>query len=243
MSKRTRRLLAALVGVGVLALALAPSAFARKYEVTITNLTSGQPFSPPVVATHRGRHQVFRVAQPASVGIREIAENGNNAPLVAFLEADPFNRFSDFEEGTEPLVPEGAPGSAMFADRATFTINAGGQARRLSVATMLICTNDGFTGVDSLGLPKGVGDSKMTRGNGYDAFTEQNTEDYADLVPPCQGLIGDTSGEPGTGVSDPELAEGGVIERHAGINGGSDLKPAIHGWTDPVTRISVERTG
>jgi hypothetical protein len=47
----------------------------------------------------------------------------------------------------------------------------------------------------------------------------------------------------GTGVSDPALAEGGVIQHHAGIEGGSDLDPAIHGWTDPVARIRVKRTG
>ena len=26
--------------------------------------------------------------------------------------------------------------------------------------------------------------------NAYDAGTEMNTEDFADMVPPCQGLIG-----------------------------------------------------
>ncbi len=76
---------------------------------------------------------------------------------------------------------------------------------------------------------------------GYDAGTEINTEDFADLVPPCQSLIGVSSGEPGTGSSDPSLAEGGVIHRHAGIAGIADLVPSIHGWTNPVARITIER--
>jgi hypothetical protein len=125
----------------------------------------------------------------------------------------------------------------------TLTIDARRKAKRLSWVSMLICTNDGLTGVDSLKLPREVGKSKGRRTNGYDAHTEINTEDYADIVPPCQGLIGDSSGEPGTGVSNPALAEGGVIAHHEGILGGSDLDPAIHGWTDPVARIKVERTG
>jgi hypothetical protein len=107
----------------------------------------------------------------------------------------------------------------------------------------LICTNDGFTGVDGMKLPDKVGKTTTKMTDGYDAFTEINTEDYADIVPPCQGLIGDTSGDPGTGVSNPALAEGGVITHHEGIQGGNDLDPEIHGWEDPVAEIEVERTG
>jgi hypothetical protein len=244
MLRRTRALGAALGAAGLAVLLLAPAAPAREYEVTIANLTSGQPLTPPVIATHRGRHEVFEVGQPASVGVREIAENGNSAPLLAQLEADPFNRVSDFDESDMgPLVPEGTPGAMMFDDRVTMTIT--GRARdRLSWVSMLICTNDGFTGVDSLRLPDRVGDRTRARTNGYDAHTELNTEDYADIVPPCQSLIGDSSGEPGTTVSDPALAEGGVIAHHEGIDGAlDDLDVAIHGWTDPVARIRIERTG
>lgn len=242
--RRTYKLVLAGLTAGFAALMLAPSALAREYEVTITNLTSGQPLTPPVVATHRARHAIFDVGRPASVGVREIAENGNSAPLLAFLEADPLNQFSDFAESTTgPLVPPGVPGDAMFDQSATLTVTGEKRAKRLSFVSMLICTNDGFTGADGLKLPGKVGRSKTTQTNAYDAFTEINTEDYAHIVPPCQGLIGDSSGEPGTGVSDPALAEGGVIEHHGGIGGGSDLKPETHGWTDPVAQIRVERTG
>jgi len=244
MRKGTRTLWASLGVTALALLLLAPSAMAREFKVKIVNLTDGQPLTPPVIATHRGRHEVFEVGQPASVGVREIAENGNSAPLLAQLAADPFDRVTDFEESSAgPLVPEGTPGSAMFDDRVTLRIR--GRAHdRLSWVSMLICTNDGFTGVDSLRLPQDLGDRTRARTNGYDSHTEVNTEDYADIVPPCQGLIGDTSGEPGTGVSDPTLAEGGVIAHHEGIDGTlDDLDAAIHGWTDPVARIRVERIG
>jgi hypothetical protein len=241
----TRRLLLAACAAALGALALAPSALAgeREYQVRITDLTSGQPLTPPVVATHRGKHAVFEVGRSASVGVREIAENGNNAPLRAFIEADPFDQFAGFAEGTEPLVPPGVPGDAEFDQSATLSIKASGGATRLSFVSMLICTNDGFTGADALRLPRTVGEVARMRTDGYDAFTERNTEDYAHMVPPCQGLIGDSSGEPGTMVSDPALAEGGVITHHAGIKGGADLEPALHGWEDPVARVRVTRTG
>jgi hypothetical protein len=239
-----RMLLAAMIVAGISSFSLAPSALGRDFEVTISNLTAGQPLTPPVAATHSGKHALFEVGQPASVGVREIAENGNSAPMLAFLEADPFGSISGFlETGTGPLVPDGTPGAATFDDEVTFEISAEKSANRISFVSMLICTNDGFTGVDSLKLPGKVGRSASAQTNGYDAHTEINTEDYADIVPPCQALIGDSSAEPGTGVSNPALAEGGVIAHHEGIQGGSDLDPAIHGWTDPVARISVERTG
>ena len=60
-----------------LALVFAAPAFGRSYDVTISDLTDGQPLTPPVVATHVSEHPIFEVGQPASVGVREIAENGN----------------------------------------------------------------------------------------------------------------------------------------------------------------------
>jgi hypothetical protein len=106
---------------------------------------------------------------------------------------------------------------------------------------MLICTNDGFTGVDSLRLPNHVGDSVTLNTAGYDAGTEINTEDFADIVPPCQGLVGVSSADGGTDQSNPALAEGGVIHHHDGIVGGNDLLPGTHGWSDPVAEVTVER--
>ena len=242
--RRQVRIRLAVVAATAAALALAAPALGRSYEVTITNLTGGQPLSPPVVATHKGSHAIFDVGRPASEGVKEIAENGNNAPLLAQLPTD--NRISDFTEtGTGPLVPPGRPGSAMFGSRVSFTITAGPGAKRLSFASMLICTNDGFTGVDGLRLPTAREPKTVKGTRSYDAGTEVNTEAYADLVPPCQALIGDSAGEndAGTGVSNPALAEGGVIHRHQGILGIDDLSTSIHDWTDPVAQIKIEPAG
>jgi Spondin_N len=242
-----RRVLAlaagAAAGMALLASTSVASADApiATYEVTITNLTHGQPFTPPVVATHGAATQVFAVGHGASFALKEIAENGNLGPMLAQLAAD--KHVSDSVAAAAPLVPAGLPGSAMFDDSVTLTLTASRGAKFLSFASMLICTNDGFTGVDSLRLPKHVGDAVAVRSAAYDAGTERNTEDFADIVPPCQGLVGVTSGEPGTGTSNPALAEGGVIHHHPGIAGHSDLVPAIHGWADPVAMITVERVG
>ena len=106
---------------------------------------------------------------------------------------------------------------------------------------MLICTNDGFTGVDTLRLPKKVGDTASAYTSAYDAGTEINTEDFADIVPPCQGLVGVSSDDAGTGMSNPALAENGVITMHPNVQGGNDLLTGVHGWADPVAMIEVVR--
>ncbi len=241
-----RRMGLAAVAVAAAAMAGAPAAEAKgadTFEVTFTDLTGGQPLTPAVAATHRGRNELFRVGDEASFGLKEIAENGNNAPMLSRLAAD--RDVSDFLEAPGgPLVPAGTPGDAMFGQSTTFTITADRGARRLSLASMLICTNDGFTGVDSLRLPSKVGESVTVETMAYDAGTEANTEDFADMVPPCQGLIGVSTGEPGTGQSDPALAQNDVISQHAGITGRRDLVPAVHGWdvSAPVARITVTAT-
>jgi Spondin_N len=243
----TRRHMLAVVASAAAALATAPAADAKRadtFEVTFTNLTSGQPLTPAVAATHRGESELFQVGGTASFGLKEIAENGNNAPMLARLSSD--EDVSDVVEAPGgPLVPAGSPGDAMFGQSTTFAISAERGARFLSLAAMLICTNDGFTGVNSIKLPAQVGRSVTVDTAGYDAGTELNTEDFADLVAPCQSLIGVSSGEPGTGSSNPALAEGAAIAHHSGIAGGADLVPAVHGWdvNAPVARITVTATG
>jgi len=206
------------------------------YKVTIFNLTAGQPFTPPVVVTHRKRTSLFSVGDQASEGVRSIAENGNNVPLITALSGDV--NVSHIVEGTAPVVPANNPGGSPFESSVTFTITTDKKARFLSFVSMLICTNDGFTGINSVRLPN---KRKTVYSAGYETRTERNTEDFADIVPPCQGLIGESSDDAGTGASDPLLAENGVIIPHVGIVGDNDLQPAIHGWSDPVAKIVIER--
>ncbi len=94
---------------------------------------------------------------------------------------------------------------------------------------------------NSVRLPRFLGDTMTVYGNAYDAGTEINTEDFADIVPPCPALTGVDSDDPGTGMSNPALAEDGVIASHQGVVGGVDLDPALHNWSDPVVRVEITR--
>ncbi len=195
------------------------------YTVTIENLTTGQPFTPPVLVTHSSALDIFESGQSASAEIQAIAENGNADPLLTLIGGS--SAVYDSVAGTAPILP---------GETATLSIEAP-SGSLISAVMMLICTNDGFTGLDSVALQ--ASGAQTIDADAYDAGTENNTEDFADIVPPCQGLIGVTSDDDGTGASNPALAEGGVVSAHAGVQGGTDLTTADHGWTDPVARITV----
>ncbi len=204
------------------------------YEVTILNRSEGQPLTPPLAVTHSSAADLFEVGEKASVGIMEIAENGNLEPLIAALTDSP--EIGDLVVAVAGDVPPVLPGQEI-----TFQITSTPGKRYFSFASMLICTNDGFTGVDSKPLPRRVGDVVGMQLFGYDAGTELNTEDFVDIVPPCQGLVGISSDDEGTGMSNPALAENGYIRHHPNVMGGNDLVEDVHGWHDPIAKIRIRR--
>ena len=61
----------------------------RNYEVTITNITRGQSFTPILVATHHQGVRLYQFGQPASSALAVLAEGGDTAPLAAVLGATP----------------------------------------------------------------------------------------------------------------------------------------------------------
>ena len=230
-----RRTIAVLAALSTLFIAGAASADppVSSYEVTITNSTGGQPFTPPLVATHQRAIDLFDVGAPASEAIQQIAENGNLDPAVALATGS--SKVFDAQVVLGD-VPPLLPGASR-----TFTVRAEPGSRNLTWVSMLICTNDGFTGLDTVKLPQHVGDTATYQTAGYDAGTEVNTEDWNDLVPPCAQLTG-FGDQGGTGMSNPDLAEGGVITHHPGIAGIADLVPSVHGWVDPVASVEITRT-
>jgi len=208
------------------------------YEVTVTNITPGQPITPPLLVTHARDAGFFTVGHGSGEQLRQLAENGNAEPLVQSITGK--NGVFDVTQGTAPLVPANDPGQTGLAHSETFTISASGSHRYLSFASMLVCTNDGFAGVDSVRLP--YYHEKTVYAKAYDARTEMNTEDFADMVPPCQDAIGISSDDEGTGASNPAISEEGVVIPHPGITGDGDLTHA-HMWSNPTVKIDIVRVG
>jgi len=210
----------------------AAAAATHRYRITLENLTTGQVFSPGVAATHTKKASVWSSGAPASEGIRLIAEDGLEATAVAELTGAP--GIFDVVDIASPTNRVG--GDAPLPNPQTFEITAGANANRLSLAVMLICTNDGFTGLSGVKLPGGFRPAVFEVG-AWDAGTEQNNERFPQIVDACT-QAGPVKHPPdGNG----RVATSGVILPHPNIQGVGDLSIALHGWSFPVTRITVQR--
>ena len=95
-----------------------------------------------------------------------------------------------------------------------------------SLVTMLVNTNDAFTGLDSLRL-RGRGETRSTMA--YDGGSEKNNELKSHIPGPCCGSAF---------VRDPE---GALIRPHDGITGVGQLTQALYDWDGPAARIAIER--
>ena len=229
-------IVAMLAVVSIAGIPESDAAKSKMYEVTITNLTPGQPITPPLLVTHSVNAGFFSVGEMVSSNVQQLAENGNSEPLVKTLQGK--SGVLDIVQGEAPLVPANDPGDTGLNYSETFVVTSEGNMRYLSFASMLVCTNDGFAGIDSVKLPI---NQKTVYAMAYDARTEMNTEDFADIVPPCQGAIGISSDDEGTGASNESISEDGVVIPHPGIMGGDDLLESVHAWGNPVVKIDIVR--
>lgn len=193
-----------------------------RYEVSITNITKGQIISPAVVATHRSSlDPIYTLGEPASDELAMVAEDAVLDPFIALLEGD-----SDVAD-VEVLTGENGP--ILPGETATVRITSNGRARELSLAAMLVTTNDTFIALNGVSLPVWRTASHVSPG--YDAGSEANNED-------CDYIPGPPCGN--GGVRDTEGAEGYVYVGN-GVHGIADLDPAEHDWRNPVARITIER--
>ncbi|MFC7028026.1 spondin domain-containing protein [Halomicroarcula sp. GCM10025324] len=212
----------------------------RRYRVTIANNTPGQPFTPPAVAAHTADIEVFAVGEPANEPTRQLAENGDLGPLSDL--ATSADEVRGVAVGDAPLVPQADPAGTGNPWYTMLHLTADEEATFLTFASMLIATNDGIVGLDTVPLPSHVNESRTYYANGYDVGTEQNTELFADMVPPAKTLI--IGGEPeGTAESDEDIAEDDVIRPHPGIQGVGNLPPEVYDWDEPAALVQVERLG
>ncbi|CDH44565.1 MAG: spondin domain-containing protein [Candidatus Competibacteraceae bacterium] len=187
------------------------------YEVTITNITRGTFFTPILVASHRSGVNLFTLGQPASDELAILAEGGDVAPLKQALRADP--RVVDVADSGGLLKP-GESVTVRVAARS---------ADRISLAAMILPTNDGFIALNGIEAPR-FG-SLNDRVPGYDAGSEPNDELCASIPGPQCG---------GVGVSAAAGGEG-FVHIHAGIHGIGDLKAADYDWRNPMASITITR--
>jgi hypothetical protein len=185
------------------------------YMVTITNLTYNQIISPPVVVVHDDRFRLFQPGQPASDELTALAEDGMTGPLAGLLAVSP---------GVFDYAVAG--GGIPPASSVSVMVRARGNAKLLSLAGMLVSTNDAFAGLDSAPIAAWSIDTPA-----YDAGSEANTES-------CEHIPGPPCGSPGMRVTDG--AEG-FVHVHRGIHGVGSLDESMKDWRNPTARVTIKK--
>ena len=194
----------------------------KKWElsVEVINSTSNQPFSPITVLTHDDEYTPYALGSSASAALETLAESGDNN---AFLDD---KDVSDSASGTGIL----APGSSE-----TVMVKSKHKARNLSLLTMLVNTNDGFAGLNSIDLSGLEKDESLTfHARVYDAGTEGNSETAADI--PGQGGEGFNAGRDD---SDFVAVHAGVVSQDDGLT--TSALDGSHRFDNPGAKIIITR--
>ena len=199
------------------------------FEITLTNLTTGEPgmggqiLSHPIFATHFEGESLAPVGEPAAPALVALAENGDVSGLLELATAI----------GANTAVADNVvvPGGSVTVKLRGNVLNS-----TLTVASMLVSTNDGFIAAsnvplfDSNGMPVSTTLELMA----YDAGSEENTELASDIPGPL-GLDAEMDPE-GSNARVP--TEGGVIMPHPGIQGIGDVSEAF-AWTEPTAMLTI----
>ncbi len=199
------------------------------FEITLTNLTTGEPgmggqiFSHPIFAAHFASDGLATVGEPAVPALVTLAENGDVSGLLEFATA----------VGADTAVADNVviPGGAVTVRLKGNILNSS-----LTVASMLVSTNDGFIAATDVPLydENGMPVSATLELMAYDAGSEENTELASDIPGPL-GLDADADPE-GSNARVP--TEGGVITPHPGIQGVGDVSEAF-AWTEPTATLTI----
>jgi len=212
-----------------------PDAELVSYQITFTNQTIGQPMTPPVVAIHDPNVNLFEVGEVASDEIQAIAEVGNNEPLVEFFGS--FNVPGIYSD-------TGVAGEATFGPGESVTINLSTlvASHVFSAVNMIVCTNDGITGVDSVALPTD-NDPVVFMAQPYDAGTRVNQDNSYSFLPSFCRTSSD--GQIIRLFEAPLNEPRGVIAAHEGQSGIANTQPG-NNWdfatTDEVLMVEIVRT-
>lgn len=202
---------------------LSSVALAQNYQVTITNVTKGMSFTPILVASHTAEASFGSAGAAASTELETLAEDGNVAPLQETLDSLSAVRDTAASEG---LL---APGEST-----TITVSAR-RARQISLAAMLVPSNDTFVFLNGITAPSGNRTLNL-QAFAYDSGTEVNDELCDSVAGPASACTG------GAGANAaPSAGAEGFIHIASGIQNVGELSSATYDWRGPVANVSIRR--
>jgi len=199
----------------------------QSYELTVSNLTNNQPFSPLAVSIHGANYTAWSIGTESSLGLEMLAEGGATAGF--FSEATAAGAYVTVS-GDAPIF-SGESGTLEIES----TLN---NEMELTIATMLINTNDAFSGFHGLDLTSmEIGDEVTVLLPVYDAGTEANNELVGTIPGPAD------NGE-GFNVARDDVD---VVARHSGVVTNADgyaesVLDSSHSFDAPVAKLVLKRT-
>jgi hypothetical protein len=216
------------------------------YTVQLTNLTYSQPFSPAAIILHEPGYNVFIDGESASLGLEQLAEGGNPTDLLA--EALAATQYLD------STATEGATGPRSIGAMSTLVVPLlDVDDLRISFTTMLVDTNDAFTGLNAADISNmTVGQSMSFMSPTWDSGTEANTETASTMPGPAAGAAGGGGAPAGYDAARDDLFD--LVHFHRGVltNANADdaskegLSTSVlteaDRWENPTARIIVTRT-
>ena len=192
------------------------------FAVTVTNLTRGQVFTPILVASHAAGVMLYELGQPASVPLEHLAEAGDTGPLKQMLSS--MREVLDVTDSGAPLPP---------GHSVTIKVQTRGEFDHVSVASMLVPTNDAFFAVNDAEGPEGERTITL-----YSPAYKAGTEAADEL---CIHIPGPPNVCQGEGFNPSRAGAENFVHVHSGIHGVGDLKAADRDWRNPVARIVIRR--
>jgi hypothetical protein len=217
-----------ILGLAFVSLLGASQAMSAEYDVTITNVSHGTIFTPIFVISHKPGIKLFELGHPASSELAAIAEGGDFSSLATSLQGD--TRVVDTADSAA-LLPDSS-GLLLPGASVTVSLRAPNGSGQISLASMMLPTNDGFIALNGVDIPRNQR-SVSYYSPGYDAGSEPNDELCVSIPGggPCGGGEG---GSPGAGGED-------YVHIHSGIHGIGDLSSSSHDWHNPAAHITIKR--
>ena len=203
----------------------------QTYEVTMTNLSSNQPLSPLAVVLHNESYNGWSIGSAAGDGLETLAEGGDNTGFLAD---------ATLAGVLATASASGAigPGNVISVEVEVNTLeNTASGELQLTVASMLVNTNDAFTGSSELDLSSlELGDELLVRLPVYDAGTEGNNELAGTIPGPADGGEGFNSNRDDVNV----------VSRHPGVVSNVDgyadsVLDESHRFDSPIAQLVIRR--
>ncbi|MBX2884422.1 MAG: spondin domain-containing protein [Granulosicoccus sp.] len=195
----------------------------RTYKVEITNVTKGTQFTPILAAVHTHKARFFSLGDAPSEGLAKIAEGGDTSDLQSALEG------SDQVYSAETFVFSDDLPLTVAGTTIEFNVTGKRRFRYLSIASMILPTNDSFIALDTVPLP--TWGSRTYYALGYDAGSEVNDELCASIPGPTCGGDGEFTAINGEGF----------VHIASGIQGHADLDAKVYDWRNPVAKVVITR--